>query len=241
MFKHSIKLIYRNILRFKSSFFINLIGLSAGLACVLLIFLWVQDELSIDRFHEKDSQLYQVMLNHQNTDGLTTAPSTPALLAESLKEEMPEVDYAVATTTGIEMPLFLLSVGEKNIKASGHFVGKDFFNMFSYELIQGDRNKVLSDKSSIAISEALALKLFGSTENILGKPLEYQHEEQYTISGIFKSPPQNSSDQFDFLLPFEVYKDRMGESAGDWGSTAPRTFLLLQIDHLPSAGLPAGR
>ncbi len=101
MFRHTLLLAYRSFLRFKSTFFINLIGLSTGLACALFIYLWVSDELRVDTFHEKGSRLFQALLNHHNTGGIETAHATPALLAESLADEMPEVEYAVATTSGI--------------------------------------------------------------------------------------------------------------------------------------------
>jgi putative ABC transport system permease protein len=85
MFRHNLLVIYRNFKRFKSTFFINLTGLSAGLACSLLIYLWVNDELSIDKFHEKDARLYQVMENRIQAQGIQTAQSTSAPLAETLK------------------------------------------------------------------------------------------------------------------------------------------------------------
>lgn len=228
MFKHSLLLTYRHFIRFKSSFFINLIGLSTGLACVLMIYLWVSDELRVDKFHEHDKRLFQAMLNLDNTDGINTAPATPALLAGALKKEMPEVEYAVATTSGIEMSPFLLSVEGKNSKAIGQYAGPDFFKMFSYKLMQGGADKVLSDKRGIVISEELALKLFNTTENVIGKSVLVQDGEQYLVSGVFKGVPSSSSEQFDFLLPFEVFRERMGQGGEDWGSTGPRTFVLLR-------------
>lgn len=228
MLRHNLLLIYRNLLRFKSTFFINLIGLSTGLACALLIYLWVNDELQVDKFHEKDSQLFQVMLNHHNTGGIETAHATPALLAEALTAEIPEIEHAVATTAGIEMPLFRLAVEHNVFKAAGLFVGEDYFKLFSYELIQGDSYKVLTDKNSIVLSEALARKLFGTTENIIGKAVVFQEDRQLQVSGIFKDTPPNSSDQFDFLVSFEVFKELMGPEHREWYNTGPRTFVLLK-------------
>ena len=89
MFRHNILITCRNFLRYKSSFLINLLGLSTGLACTLLIYLWVADELSVDKFHQKDDQLYQVLRNVQRPDGVKTEESTPPRLGESLVEEMP--------------------------------------------------------------------------------------------------------------------------------------------------------
>ncbi len=224
MIRHNFLLTFRNFQRYKSTFLINLIGLSSGLACALLIFLWVQDELSVDKFHEKDAQLYQVMENQHNADGIVTTDATPGLLAESLAEEMPEVEYATPTSWPEKLTL---SVKDKNIKAEGQYVGKDFFNIFSYDLIQGDKDQVLADKNTIVISETLATKLFNTTENIIGKSIEIQHERQFLISGIFKETPSNSSTQFDFVLSFEVYKDDSPWVLG-WTNNGILTYLVLR-------------
>ena len=127
MIRHNIILTLRNFSRFKSSFFINLFGLSTGLACTLFIFLWVKDEMSVNKFHQHDDNLYQVMEHQQYADHIMTTTSTPGLLAASLKEDYPEVRYA-ATTTWIRN--FTLSLPDKDLKAKGYYVGVDYFNIF---------------------------------------------------------------------------------------------------------------
>jgi ABC-type antimicrobial peptide transport system permease subunit len=227
MLRHSLLLIYRNFKRFRSTFFINLIGLSTGLACTLLIYLWVNDELSIDKFHAKESQLFQVMTNHDNAEGIVTWEGSPGPLAEALKEEMPEVIYAVSSS--IIPDKFTISDEENHISAAGQFVSKDFFNAFSYSLIQGDKDQVLADKNAIVLSEALALKLFNTTQNIVGKTIEWQilhFKQPVIITGIFKDVPPNSSDQYDFVLSFEEFKDMMGEGI-HWGNQNAKTYLVL--------------
>jgi putative ABC transport system permease protein len=96
MLKHNLLIIFRNFKRNKSSFFINLIGLSTGLACALLIYLWINDELHVDKFHKNDKQLYQVMQNIPTPKGIMTLDPTPGPLAEALAKEMPEVEHAVS-------------------------------------------------------------------------------------------------------------------------------------------------
>lgn len=227
MLKHTLLLIFRNFIRFKSSFFINLIGLSIGLACALLIFLWVNDELQVDKFHEKDAQLFQVIERQQHTGSIRVTGSTPGLLAETLAEEMPEVKYAATATPNYWFMGTTLSVDDNSIKADGKYAGKDFFKMFSYNLIHGDENQVLSNINSIVISEELAMKLFGTIKNVVGKAVEWQHSTQYRVSGIFEGLPSNSSDQFDFVLSFEVLKDTWPGFA-KWANSGPETFVLLQ-------------
>lgn len=227
MLKHSFVLIFRSLKRFASTFFINLIGLSTGLACALLVYLWVNDELTIDKFHENDSQLYQGLLNLHNTSGIETAHATPGILAESLAGEMSEVESAIATTLGMDVPPFALTVGDKNIKASGLYAGKEFFSMFSYNLIKGEESQVLTDKNSMVISEKLAKILFNTTENVVGKSVQFQREQPFVISGVFEDVPAKSSSKFDFVISFEKLKDQF-PSIKEWGTTAPRTFVLLK-------------
>lgn len=227
MLRNYFRLIWRHFLKDRQFTLLNLVGLSTGLACALLIYLWVSDELQVDKFHEKDSRLYQVMENRQQSGGILTSPTTSALLAESLAEDMPEVEYAAAVAQAPWSENITLSVNENNTRATGKYVGKDYFNIFSYPLIEGDKKQVLADKNSIVISEGLAQKLFGTTSNLAGKPITWQHDQQYLISGVFKNLPSGSSDQFDFVMSFELYKDRRGKGI-HWGNTAPFTFVVLK-------------
>ena len=178
MFKHNLLIIFRNIQRNKSSFFINLIGLSTGLACALLIYLWVNDELNVDKFHEKDNRLYQAMLNMDMPNGMVTNDGTPGLLAQALAEEMPEVEFAAAVIPsswgmGNEG---ILTFKNSQLKANAQYVSEDYFKIFSYRLIQGNIDQVLSDKNAILLSDEIAGKLFGSAENAIGKTIHWDRE-----------------------------------------------------------------
>ncbi|WP_449439193.1 ABC transporter permease [Pedobacter steynii] len=167
MFKHHLLLIYRNFKRYKSSFFINLIGLSAGLSCALLIYLWVNNEMQIDRFHNE--RLYQVIQKEHLTDGVQTVEGTPGILAETMAKELREVETAVATSPGFWLGQSKVSANHKPaIKAAGKFAGPDFFKVFSYPLITGNINEVLTGKKTVVISESIARKLFNSTD-VVGK------------------------------------------------------------------------
>ena len=224
MLRHTILLTFRSFQRYKSTFFINLVGLSSGLACTLLIYLWVTDELAMDKFHERDAQLYQVMQHRVQGGELVTSTWVPGLTAQTLVEEMPEVEYAAP---GFGLDQYTLSLGDKDVKAVGQYVGVDFFKLFSFPLQQGDSSQVLADKSAIVISETLALNLFGTTENVVGKTIEWQHEEEYQITGIFADPPRNSSMQFDFVLSFKIFLDENGW-ATRWATSWPETYVLLK-------------
>jgi ABC-type antimicrobial peptide transport system permease subunit len=226
MFRFQLLFILRNFKKHRSSFAINLIGLSSGLVCVLMIYLWAQDELKMDKFHEKDPLLYQVMENSKDGGGINTSENTPGPLAEALAKEMPEVEYAVNVPEDMDDNV-ILSVGDKNIKANGDYASKDFFKVFSFPLLEGDQNKILRDKNSIAISESLAKKIFNTTQNLIGKTIEFQHEKEFMISGVFKDVPFHSTFRFDYLLPYESFVEK-NQWALKWGSHNPNTFLLLK-------------
>ncbi len=231
MFKHYLILIYRNFLRAKSYFFINLVGLSTGLACTLLIYLWVRDEFRMNSFHEKNERLFQVMEHQQYADEVMTTSSTPGILAETLKEEFPEVEHA-ATTTWINK--YTLSIKDHNVKADGYHVGKDFFEIFSFGLVQGAPSQVLQDKMSIVISRDLAKKLFGTEENVVGKMVDVQHEKTFHVTGVFEGTPANSAVQFDFVMSFEEFKDD-NKWVLEWGNNGPSTFITLKEGSDPMA------
>ncbi|HEX8350490.1 MAG TPA: ABC transporter permease, partial [Hymenobacter sp.] len=233
MFQHSLLLIYRNFKRFRTTFFINLIGLSTGLACALAIYLWVNDELSFDKYHEKDRRLYRVMENVRTDQEVATRWGTNPFLAEALVAEMPEVEYAAAVTPPDFFPKFTLVSKGKNVRAVGKYAAKNFFSIFSYSLIQGNSSQVLADKSAIVLSQETATALFGSAEKAIGKAVEWQLaglKQTCVVSGVFGPIPPNSSERFDFVLTFDSFKDMMKlDQITSWENDAPfHTYVVLQ-------------
>lgn len=229
MLQHYLIIIYRSFKRFKSTFIINLLGLSTGLASALLIYLWVNDELHIDKFHEKDRRLYQVMETLSENAGGGTVIESSGPVADALKADLPEVEYtaALAPPTWPRFDAFVLSTNQRDIRATGQYAGKDYFNIFSYKLIQGNADQVLADKKSIVISEGLAMKLFNTTDNVVGKAVEFQHEREFLVSGIFENIPSASSTQFEFVLPFEVFEE-IAPWSREWTSMGPHIYVVLR-------------
>src|SRR5882724_2462533 len=221
---HNLLLIYRNFLRAKTYFLINLVGLTIGLACTLLIYLWARDEMLMNKFHANDARLYQVMEHQKYADEISTVTSTPGILAETLKEEFPEVEYSAATTW---INPYTLSAKDHNVKAKGYHVGKDYFQIFSYKLLQGEPNQVLRDKFAIVISRRLAIKLYGAEENAVGKTVELDHNKSFAVTGIFEDPPATSSLEFDFVTSFEEFKDN-NKWTLEWGTSRTGSFLVLR-------------
>lgn len=229
MWQHNLKLVYRNSLKDKPTFLINLIGLSTGLACALMITLWVLDEWQVDKFHEKNSQLYMAMLHHEQSDGINTSIHTQGgLLADALVADFPEVIIATEESEPIPMPV-ILTFDQEKTKSFGRFVAPNYFEVFSYELLSGDRNAIFEGKQSVAISDKLALKMFNRTD-VVGKDVDWELldiKNKATITAVFKEPTTNSSNQFEILLPFEIYKNLINSQ---WGNYNSRTYVHLHED-----------
>lgn len=230
MFKHNLLISLRSFARHKSAFFINLTGLTSGLACALFIYLWVNDEIAVDKFHTLDQQLYQVMLNHEESGMLRTEQWTQVRLADALEADVPEIKIAVPGTPTEWFGTMPLTHGDKTVKAEGKFVGADYLNIFTYPLIHGNAGDALARKEGIVISASLAQNLFGSTGEAMGKVVKWsllQFSQDYFIAGVFADLPANSTDQFDFLMSFEVFKGMIGD--GDtWGNYNAVAWVVLE-------------
>lgn len=226
MIGHYLLIAYRNYLRFKSSFLINLVGLSTGLACVLLILLWVNDELGIDRFHEHGDRLYQVLENVDQGGTVITRFTTSGPTAEALVAEFPEVEMAcMSTLSRVQQAVF--SFEGRDVAGNGIYADPDFFRIFSFDLIDGNPEQVLADKKGIVLSEALCIRLFGKVENAVGKTVEFQHKRQFEVSGVMKDIPGSSSVQFDHVISFDLFRDE-NDWVKTWFNTAPQTHVLLK-------------
>ncbi|MCB0687823.1 MAG: ABC transporter permease [Saprospiraceae bacterium] len=231
MLRHSIKMAFRNFLRHKGSFGINIIGLATGLACALLIFLWVYDELQMDQFHEKNDRLYRVLEHQQYKDGIMTTWSTPGLLAQTLAEEIPEVEYGATIMWPMKQTL---SVEDKNIKVNVYHAGEDFFRMFSFNLFAGKEADVLKEPSAIVISRSTAEKLFDSPEEALDKTIEFEHSKFLKVTGVFEDVSKYSSLKFDVVTSYtEFMQDN--DWLRSWNSNSPPTFITLKQGSDPEA------
>ena len=229
MIKHNLLISYRGFLRDKTTFLINLIGLSTGLACVLLIYLWVNDEMSMDKFHENDSQLYQVMTNYHGEHGIETWEHTPLPLAKAMIAEMPEVESATLLNQQFD-PEGNISRGDTSFRSNRVFSDKRFFEIFSYNLIEGNSKQVLADKNKIVISEDLALKLFQSTSEAIGQTIEWgtaYRKNVLQVSGVFADLPTRSTKQFDVVMHVDLMVEE-DPPAAHWNSTAVKTYVVLR-------------
>ena len=233
MLRHNLLITFRSFTRNKSTLAINLIGLSSGLTCVLLIVMWIGDEWRMDKFHEKEGRLYQVMQNFQRPTGIHTWEATPGPLASELASELPEVELAVNANFSQIRPEGVMGYGESYLEVGGIFASEGFFDVFSFDLLQGNPRQVLAGKNNIVLSEDLASRLFQSSGNAVGKSLEWSYlvngqnvTASFQISGIFKDPPASSSVDFDAVIHYEQLI-QINEYAGEWSNDYTETFVVL--------------
>jgi ABC-type antimicrobial peptide transport system permease subunit len=231
MLRNYFKIAWRNLVKDRQFTFLNLVGFSTGLACALLIWLWTRDEMKMDKWNQNDSHLYQVMQNMRQDDKIVTMEYTAGLLAKALATEVPEVEYASSV-----IPAYwfsnsgIITYKDQRLKAGGQFVSKDYVKIFTCHFLQGDGNTALSDKHSIAISDELAIKLFHTTQNVIGKSIEWAQAEfngSYVINGIFEKNPSNQYDKFDLLFSFDLFVEKRPGMLS-WGNSDPSTFVLLK-------------
>lgn len=226
MFKNYLKIALRNITKHKAYSLINISGLAIGMACTVLILLWIQDELSTDRFHKHIDNLYKVV-ERQDYSGseFYLTDNTPGPLAQALKEQFAEVADSTRFLYGGRRPV---RYGDKNYDEPLCFTDPSFFNMFTFPLTKGNKKNVLKEPSSIVITEEMAAKYFGN-EDPLGKILNLDNRYDFKVTGVLKDIPHNTHLYFfDFLLPFSQADEFVGGSFENWGRNWPWTYLLLQ-------------
>ena len=214
MVKNYLKIAFRNLLRYKGFSFINIFGLATGMACSLLIFLFVKDETSYDRFHKDSDKIYRVVKDFVNDDGsrLPDATSPPAL-SPAMQREIPEVAHAtrVFPNWGAN---FLIKYGDKKIMEEKLCrVDSSFFDVFSFPFVQGNAKDVFKEVNSIVITESAARRYFGS-ENPMGKILQLDRLGDMMVKGVLKDVPYNSHFHFDFLISTRKFS---GNIDANWG------------------------
>ncbi|PZR26792.1 MAG: transporter permease [Citrobacter freundii] len=224
------KLAWRSLVKDRQFSILNLLGLASGLACALMIYLWIMDERKVDKYNANDARLYQVMQNIPHESGIETIEYTPGLLADALVKEMPEVESAA---TVVPPSWFgsngIASIDEVKLKTNGQFISKGYFNTFSCTILKGDPNELFAGLQTIAISDEFAAKIF-KNENPIGKTLDWNQDDfngRYRIVAVFKKNPENATERFDLLLNYALFVDKR-PSMKSWNSSDPSTYLVLK-------------
>jgi putative ABC transport system permease protein len=230
MFKNYLKIAFRNLRRHKLYSLINVSGMAIGMACCLLIILFIQDELSYDRFNEKADQIYRVAKIETRNDETVNYPLVFPVMAPKLKEEFPEVLDAVRFDRQSSV-----AVARENIQfiePRFFYADANVFDMFTFPLVQGDAKTALQDPYCLVLTEDMARKYFGR-ENPVGKTLTIDNKEDYRVTGVLKNLPHTSHIKFDFLASIctmEAENPRYGKL---WAWSC-YTYLLLPRGYSPS-------
>lgn len=225
MIKSVLKTAWRSLLKGKSFSFINVAGLAIGMAGAILLLLWLQNEISFDKFHKNKDNLYEVYGLASNVDGNAVAIDvTSQPLGPALKEDYPEVQEQSRVA---DIKSFLFTSGNKSFTGiSGCFVDPSFLSMFSFPLIKGNKNDQLKNVYSITITEELSKKLFGDEEAV-GKTIRIDSVDNFTVTGVLRDLPSNTRFNFEYLLPWDYLK-KIGWNNDAWLSNNTPSYILLK-------------
>jgi ABC-type antimicrobial peptide transport system permease subunit len=227
MFKNYVKIALRNIKLNKTFSFINISGLAIGLACCLLILLWIQDELSYDNFHKNGKQIYRITTSVKTQNRTTHHAGSPAPLGPELLRLFPEIVDFTRVQSGWDG--WRLHYNEKWFyKEKLAAVDPSFFQMFSFQFIAGDPKRALQDKDSIVITEQIAQKCFG-TDDPIGKIMKISDNDM-KVTGVIKKIPKNSHLQFDYAFSAENMRDWRGSLLDSWDYLQFATYIQLRPD-----------
>lgn len=229
MLRNYFKIALRNILCHKAYSILNIAGLAIGMACSILILLWVQDELSYDRFNTNADQLYRLTCNA----GDFKAAVSPAGMAEGLQSEMPEIKAAARLS---KPSTNLLEVGDRKFEEKRvFFADSNFLQVFSFPLLSGNAKTALITPDGVLITQDVAKKYFGS-ENALGKVIRVNNNENFKVTGVLANVPSNSHLQFDIIFPMSALARTDYDLQNKvWGSFNFYTYLQLDKNVTTSA------
>lgn len=202
MFKSYFKTAWRNIIRSKGYSVLNIAGLAIGMAVTLIIGLWVHKEYTYDKFLPGFDRLYLARRNYYGNGETLNYSSASLKLADAFRRQIPEIEYVAETDY---MSPHVLTVGDKKLSMIGGQMGSDFLKMFQFPLLNGNRDELLKDPYSIVLTESLAKALFGDM-NPIYQSVRIDDKNDMKVTGVLKDIPNNSTFQFDFLVPFSYYE-----------------------------------
>ncbi len=225
MFRNYMKVTLRTIRRHKGFSFINIFGLAVGMACVVIILLWIQYELSFDKHHEKAERIFRVASESYAYPPPVKVVVTPPPMAQALVQEFPEIEAYTRLSRGGRNKLF--SFGNTHLFESYYAVDPGFFEIFTCGFVEGEAGTALSDPYSIVLSEDQARKFFGS-RNPIGQVIQFDEKTDFTVTGIIKNIPSNSHLTRDIFIPFETWGELYEEPLEHWQYLSFYTYILLK-------------
>ena len=232
MFKNYLKTTFRNLWKNKTYSFLNITGLAIGIAAAALIFLWVEDELTFNHSFANRDFIYRIMENHHNEGKINTSGSTPGPMAQAVKTDIPGIKNSGRLSWTMDE---LLVLKDKFIKESGAYVDPSIVTMLDPVFIFGKSDEVFHQLQSVVINETTAKKFFGN-ENPIGKTIKmdanqgFSVDGLYTVTGVFKDFPENSSYKFQWMSPYVVF-----ENKNDWMKPWDNNLTETLVELNPSA------
>ena len=221
MIKNYFKIAWRNLFRNKGFSLTNLLGLTIGITCTILIFLWVHDELTYDKFHANYNSIYKVMATRDFNNQIFTDENMVLPLASALHEKLPQIENAVVTT---HRQWHILTYGDTKLKKWGYTVSERFFDMFSWKFFEGNPASALPDAYSIVLTRSAATALFGNAEPI-NKVIKVDNEYDAKVTAVIADVPVNSSFQFDFVNAFNYTNEYLKRAMTDWQNSSWNVFV----------------
>ncbi|MGD8538556.1 MAG: ABC transporter permease [Candidatus Aminicenantes bacterium] len=224
MLQNYLKITFRNIKRYKGTSFITITGLAIGMACCLLILLWIVDEISYDRFHNNAENIYRVNSIQHLPDRVVRHALTPAPLAHALLNEHAEILKSVRITSAGTQTV---QAGDKSFNENRiAFADTALFEIFSFPFIKGTSKNALDDPHTVIISEDIARKYYG-TDDLLGQTITLNNKENMKITGVMKNMPQNSHFRYDFIFSLKLLAHKKYDLE-EWRALWFNTYVLLQ-------------
>jgi len=215
----------RSLLKNKGYSFLNIFGLAIGIACAGLIFLWVEDELNWDQFNTKKDFLYRIKENQKYDTYVATFGSTPAPMAPAMQQQIPGVANACRI---IGYNTKLITIGDKSLYAFPNYADTSLFSMFTFPFVQGNSATAFTQLYSMVVTQSTAKKFFGDEKNVIGKTVRVDNKQDYVITGVIKDIPKNSTVQFEWVAPFQIWWNENKQWAQSWGNNDLDTYVELR-------------
>jgi predicted permease len=226
MLKNYFTIALRQLRRSGTNSLLNLFGLAIGIACAGLIFLWVEDEWTFNGNHLDKDNIYLVKVNAKVDNGVFTHSSTPSPLAPLLKQALPGVVNTCRTTEENNSVLF--RIGDRSVYAAGGYADPSIFDIFTLPFTQGDRHTAFDQLYSIVITESTAKKFFGNDAQVVGKTVRADNKQDFVVTGVIKDQPRNSTLQFEWLSPYEIYRRQGMPYIDRWNNFGTTTYVQLK-------------
>jgi putative ABC transport system permease protein len=219
MFKNYFKIAWRNLFRHKGFAASNLLGLTIGMTCSILIFLWVHDELAYDRFHKNYDNIYQVIANRDFKNHVFTDKNMVFPMARSLDSGYSNIKYAVEMTYPED---HMFQYGDAKVKKNGYTVSEHFFDVFTWQFLRGNAATAIADPNSIVLTASAAKVFFGRGDPV-NKILRVDNDLNMKVSAVIADPPDNSTFHFDFIRLFNY--SRMQRQMAEWVNSSWNVFV----------------